>query len=571
MQFKRFLSRAALFFSGALLFAAPTFAASTYDVVQTTGTVGTAVSLELEYTVDTAAQTWADADTLTIAVPANIPNWASLTYTAEYDSDVNNNGTGETAITAGGGNGQYAVSTNTLTIKWDVTSWGAVSNGASTIRVLITAGAVPQYAGTTTFTFGGTTANGGDTNPSGTDAITVSASDAAASITLSNPSVGASGSNITTLTLTTSIDMAANDTVVFTVPSHLVLNNMSGTATDTFGGAGSFTCTRSGQVITCTASDTITAGTGTIILSGIYADAGKSSQTLSSLAVNDTSAAGADISSDDSGSVTDTVGGQQHNTATTTTVVVEEEEAASDDSEETSTTDAEEENTAESDDSGTDDETSTTDAEEDVMETTLEEETETTSASDHEFMDVPGDHFAATAIEAMTSAGIVEGNPDGSFAPNNTLNRAEAAQLFDRVRSALGLPANGTGTRQFNDVKANEWYAGAIQRLHQLEVVRGNPDGSYHPGEAINRAEFVTLALRLYILLGGNVEGETGASFMDVNSSDWFASDVTLAANLGFVEGRACTTGTGNCYFPGDDITRAEAVTILSRMFGELL
>ncbi len=570
MQFKRFLSRAALFFSGALLFAAPAFAASTYDVVQTTGTVGTAVSLELEYTVDTSAQTWADADTLTIAVPANIPNWASLTYTAEYDSDVNNNGTGETAITAGGGNGQYAVSTNTLTIKWDVTTWGAVSNGASTIRVLITAGAVPQYAGTATFTFAGTTV-AADTNPSGTDAITVSASDAAASITLSNPSVGASGSNTTTLTLTTSINMAANDTIVFTMPNNLNLANMSSTASDTFDGAGSFTCTKSSQVVTCTASDAITAGTGTIVLSGIYAVAGASSQTVTSLAVNDTSAGDADISSDASGSVTDTVGGQQHHsTVTTTTTTVEEDE------EETATTDMDEEEATESTDSDEEDAeeaattnmdgAETTSAE---TETNTEDEAETTSA--HEFDDVSSSHFAATAIEAMTSAGIVEGNPDGTFAPNNTLNRAEAAQLFDRVRSALGLPATGTGTRQFNDVKANEWYASAIQRLHELEVVRGNPDGSYHPGEAINRAEFVTLALRLYVLLGGNTEGGTGVSFMDVNSSNWFASDVNLAAKLGFVEGRACTTGTGTCYFPGDNITRAEAVTILNRMFGELL
>ena len=34
------------------------------------------------------------------------------------------------------------------------------------------------------------------------------------------------------------------------------------------------------------------------------------------------------------------------------------------------------------------------------------------------------------AISALYNAGIINGNPDGSFAPNSTITRAEVAQIL---------------------------------------------------------------------------------------------------------------------------------------------
>ncbi|MFA5820637.1 MAG: hypothetical protein WC873_00780, partial [Candidatus Gracilibacteria bacterium] len=283
------------------------FAASIYQVAPSTGTVGTSITtLELEYTVDTAVQTWANADTLTVTVPANFPTWAdAVTFTVEYDTDVINDGFGETSIPAGAGNGQYVVAADLITIKWNTTGWGAVVNGASTIRILGTVGWIPEYANATSaWTWAGTTA-AADTNPSGTANINVSAADAAASVALgTNSVVGAAGN--TTLTLTLGYDMEATDTVIFTLPANLDVTAVA-FGSETFAGAGTISgCTAAGQVITCTAGGNITLGTGNIVMSGIVSAYTATGQTVTSLAVNDTSAAGADISSDASGTVTDT-------------------------------------------------------------------------------------------------------------------------------------------------------------------------------------------------------------------------------------------------------------------------
>ncbi|MFA5387623.1 MAG: hypothetical protein WC322_04545, partial [Candidatus Paceibacterota bacterium] len=242
-------------------------AASSYSVTETTATVGTATDLEIEYTVDTAQQTWADGDTLTITLPDNFPLWSSLSFTAEYDTDTTNNGSGEINIAQGTGNGQYSHNgARVLTIKWNLTGWEAVSNGASTIRVLITS-ATPMYAdATSTFTFGGTTA-AGDTDPTGTDDVDVSAADPLASIDVSAiDAVGESGNVVATFAI--AYEMVDNDEVRITFPANFDVSGAT-YVSDTF--SGDFDgCAVDGQMVKCAASGGIAAqSAATITISGI--------------------------------------------------------------------------------------------------------------------------------------------------------------------------------------------------------------------------------------------------------------------------------------------------------------
>lgn len=45
------------------------------------------------------------------------------------------------------------------------------------------------------------------------------------------------------------------------------------------------------------------------------------------------------------------------------------------------------------------------------------------------FADVPDNHWAAPAIQFLQNNKIVKGRPDGNFAPNDKITRAEAAQM----------------------------------------------------------------------------------------------------------------------------------------------
>lgn len=284
--------------------AVPTvLAVSTYNVVETSATVGTSTDITLEYILDTTQQTWQDNDTLIVNLPSNIGStgWATLTYTVELDeADSINNGN-EISISNGGGPGQYSIAGPDLTVLWNESSWAA--DTGDVIRVLIT-GVSPQYTNSsTTFTWSGSTSSGSDTNPFGSDTINVMPADAAASLVLGdNATVGVSGTTI--FNFSVPVNLVIGDTVSFTAPNNL---DVSAVAYSLDGFTGDFgSCSPVGQVVTCTVTSPVTAANSGIGLTGVVSKYAATAQTISSVFVFDTSAS-ATISVDSSGVSEDTV------------------------------------------------------------------------------------------------------------------------------------------------------------------------------------------------------------------------------------------------------------------------
>lgn len=181
--------------------------------------------------------------------------------------------------------------------------------------------------------------------------------------------------------------------------------------------------------------------------------------------------------------------------------------------------------------------------------------------------------WAKTEIEKMTEKGIVKGNKDGTFKPENFLNKADAAVLICRVMKIDEMKA--VDADPASDVKKADYFGSCVSQLKSAKVVTGNPDGTYTPGKDANRAEFIALALRAY---GTTLKDQAKtdfeasmtaatpkASFKDVNGKDWYANVAATAKDMKFVNGR-----DGN--FDGaKSITRAEATTVLYRIFKDLL
>ncbi|MEK7085779.1 MAG: S-layer homology domain-containing protein, partial [Patescibacteria group bacterium] len=171
----------------------------------------------------------------------------------------------------------------------------------------------------------------------------------------------------------------------------------------------------------------------------------------------------------------------------------------------------------------------------------------------------------------------IKGYKDGSFKPNNNLNRAEAGILLCRV---LGIDETETvTTKPFSDVDGKSWYGGCVSALKDIKIVKGNPDGTYKPITNINRAEFLALAIRTYSeMLDEEEQTELNAklnattfaeSFSDVGKTAWYGNVASVAKDLEFVQGRTC--GTKKCFDGSSNITRAEATTVLFRIFDEML
>lgn len=94
-------------------------------------------------------------------------------------------------------------------------------------------------------------------------------------------------------------------------------------------------------------------------------------------------------------------------------------------------------------------------------------------------------HWAKASIENMASRFIINGKSEQHFDPSNVVTRAEFASMLVR---ALGLSAYQKKSA-YTDVEEGKWYYDAIQIASEFGLIRGYPDGGFHPNGKITREE----------------------------------------------------------------------------------
>ena len=146
------------------------------------------------------------------------------------------------------------------------------------------------------------------------------------------------------------------------------------------------------------------------------------------------------------------------------------------------------------------------------------------------FPDVAEDAWYAEPVALLTSYALLQGYPDGRFAPGSSITRAEFVTILSR------LFAPETAESGFPDVPETHWAYPAVQTALAKHWVNGYPDGTFRPDNNITRAEAVTAI--------NNALGRSAAApetqqlladkgvrcFYDVRPSDWYYAAVTEAS-----------------------------------------
>ena len=176
------------------------------------------------------------------------------------------------------------------------------------------------------------------------------------------------------------------------------------------------------------------------------------------------------------------------------------------------------------------------------------------------FPDVKDSNPHLAAIEYLKSVGLLGGYPDGTFKPDQTINRAEALKIINLSRARLSLADAGTSkVMNFPDVKKTDWFFTYVQKAYDLEIVEGYVDGKFKPANEITNAE------SLKIVMAGIVKTYqtvvvSAPPFNDVSVSDWVAPYASYALGRQIIE----QDETGN-FVPTKKITRAEFAELVYR------
>ena len=170
----------------------------------------------------------------------------------------------------------------------------------------------------------------------------------------------------------------------------------------------------------------------------------------------------------------------------------------------------------------------------------------------------PGYGDVSRLLDAETHMQYIRGVGPGSFEPDRSMTRAEAAQMFFN----LLLDQNAETADLFPDEPAEAWHARAVSVLTAAGILAGYPDGGFHPDAPITRAEFCAIAVRFAQAVP---ESTTDTPFGDVPVTHWAYNSISSAVRFGWIVGH----GDGR-FDPDAHITRAQAVTVVNRMLGRV-
>jgi hypothetical protein len=170
--------------------------------------------------------------------------------------------------------------------------------------------------------------------------------------------------------------------------------------------------------------------------------------------------------------------------------------------------------------------------------------------SEMNFKDIKG-HWAEINIQQLVKLGAINGYPDNTFKPNNSITRAEFVTV---IVNAFNLKAQDG--KSFADTSTH-WAKSAIATAASLGVVTGYSESSFGPDDLITREQMAAIVIRAAQM----DSADKGLSFSDSsNVTDWARAALSAATASGLINGYR--DGTVK---PKANSTRAEAVTVILR------
>lgn len=149
------------------------------------------------------------------------------------------------------------------------------------------------------------------------------------------------------------------------------------------------------------------------------------------------------------------------------------------------------------------------------------------------FNDIRG-HWAESQIKALAEDGIIKGKEDKVFAPEDKITRAEFTAIVRRTLDFNLTDYSG----EFADISGNEWYAQEIAAVVQSGLMSGDTDGNFRPNDLISREEMAKVIVNAYILKYGDIAESSIAFDDMGDVSGWAVSYVNKAVSAGLMNGQ---------------------------------
>ena len=174
------------------------------------------------------------------------------------------------------------------------------------------------------------------------------------------------------------------------------------------------------------------------------------------------------------------------------------------------------------------------------------------------YTDLPVTHWAYQPISEMTEKKVLSGYPDGTFAPENSITRAEFAKILVLALSLSNGSSNNSTV--FQDVPATHWAYQYVKTASEYLTGYKNGDILYYlPNDKAIREDMAIAVVNAAGLQDANYSLSTLDQFSDkIQISENLKKYVAIAVENGLMRGNA--NGTFN---PKGHLTRAEVSQLM--------
>lgn len=178
------------------------------------------------------------------------------------------------------------------------------------------------------------------------------------------------------------------------------------------------------------------------------------------------------------------------------------------------------------------------------------------AAASADYSDFP-QNWSKDAMEFAVKNNFITGVGEDKIAPKAALTRAQLAAILSRVMQTGA--GDVSALDNFTDADKNAWYAGAMAKAVELNILYGDGDSIY-PDRPVTRQELFTILVRAFSVTGG--DESTLASYNDAGSiSSWAKAAISAMIAQGYAAGYEDKT-----LRPAQQVTREEFAQLLHRM-----
>lgn len=155
------------------------------------------------------------------------------------------------------------------------------------------------------------------------------------------------------------------------------------------------------------------------------------------------------------------------------------------------------------------------------------------------FTDVREGNAYFVPIAYLKEKNIINGYEDGSFKPNQQINRAEALKMLTLASGVFTDSLPEPKEAPFTDTPLSEWYTEYLSAAKEKQIINGYEDGSFKPESPINLAETLKMYFEAVKSVNPdfiNYEDGQNFTFIDTAPDSWYSNYTSFAGAHNLVE-----------------------------------